>query len=238
MTDQTAYKAEWHRRRMDRIKSDPEAYEAYLVKSRESTNRHRAKIGKDGVKQENDARREYKNLWAKNNRAKLKSTDPDGYQRLLDKDNAVAKKCRNRRGPEARLKAKEATQKWAAENPERYKETKKLESQRVRAAVFTAYGNKCACCGESRWQFLAVDHINGGGRKHIQENGLSYGSKFYRWLIRNEFPEGYRLLCHNCNTARGHWGFCPHEDPNRDKELPNPPRVRRKRNVNSSKEYT
>jgi hypothetical protein len=29
-------------------------------------------------------------------------------------------------------------------------------------------------------------------------------------LIRNDFPKGYRLLCHNCNFAFGSKGSCPH----------------------------
>ena len=22
------------------------------------------------------------------------------------------------------------------------------------------------------------------------------------WLVRNDFPEGFQILCHNCNTAK------------------------------------
>jgi hypothetical protein len=33
----------------------------------------------------------------------------------------------------------------------------------------------------------------------------------YRWLISSGFPEGFRVLCHNCNQAIGLYGFCPHQ---------------------------
>jgi hypothetical protein len=33
----------------------------------------------------------------------------------------------------------------------------------------------------------------------------------YVWLRDNGWPEGYRVLCHNCNSARGLYGYCPHE---------------------------
>jgi len=69
------------------------------------------------------------------------------------------------------------------------------------------YGGKCACCGEIRYEFLAIDHINGGGnqeRKNYSRNG------FVSFLIKNNFPEGYRVLCHNCNLAIGFYGYCPH----------------------------
>jgi hypothetical protein len=81
-------------------------------------------------------------------------------------------------------------------------------SQKRRAIVLTHYGNKCACCGETHYEFLAIDHINGGGSKQKRE---VYGSHLYEWLIKNNFPEGYRVLCHNCNTSLGHYGYCPHE---------------------------
>jgi hypothetical protein len=26
----------------------------------------------------------------------------------------------------------------------------------------------------------------------------------------NEFPDGFQVLCHNCNLAKGYYGECPH----------------------------
>jgi hypothetical protein len=31
------------------------------------------------------------------------------------------------------------------------------------------------------------------------------------WLKRNGYPKGFRVLCHNCNSARGLYGYCPHK---------------------------
>lgn len=67
----------------------------------------------------------------------------------------------------------------------------------------------CACCGESIFEFLSLDHINGGGMKHRKEIA-KVGSVFYRWIKNHGFPPGYRILCHNCNQAIGNWGYCPH----------------------------
>lgn len=66
--------------------------------------------------------------------------------------------------------------------------------------------NRCACCGESHAEFLAIDHINGGGHQHRKTIG-----NFFRWLIRNGFPDGFRVLCHNCNMALAFNGYCPHQ---------------------------
>jgi hypothetical protein len=66
----------------------------------------------------------------------------------------------------------------------------------------------CACCGETTYEFLCIDHINGGGAQHAQEIGRG---KIYRWLINNSFPIGFRVLCHNCNLSLGYYGYCPHQ---------------------------
>lgn len=66
----------------------------------------------------------------------------------------------------------------------------------------------CACCGENRYEFLAIDHMNGGGKEHRRVNKIT---NLAEWLIRNNFPDGFRVLCHNCNMSLGFYGYCPHQ---------------------------
>lgn len=83
----------------------------------------------------------------------------------------------------------------------------------VKATVMARYGGKCACpggCDEARIEFLTIDHTNGDGAAHRSESHIS-GGKLYSWLIRNNFPPGFRVLCYNCNCSRGNLGYCPHE---------------------------
>lgn len=68
----------------------------------------------------------------------------------------------------------------------------------------------CACCGESRDEFLALDHIHGGGTKERRES-RARGAGYWLW-IKNNWPDGLRVLCHNCNASRGAFGYCPHEN--------------------------
>lgn len=71
---------------------------------------------------------------------------------------------------------------------------------------------KCGChgCDVSERQFLTIDHINGDGEKHRREIGVKSGSAFYRWLKRSNFPDGFQVLCFNCNCARANnSGKCP-----------------------------
>ncbi len=79
----------------------------------------------------------------------------------------------------------------------------------MKLAAFAAYGgSKCVCCMESEICFLAIDHINGGGHEHRKVNKIG---SLYQWLHRNKYPDGYRVLCHNCNHGRYiNGGICPH----------------------------
>lgn len=92
-------------------------------------------------------------------------------------------------------------------NEDRNKEVRKIRQRRNKEELIKEYGGKCVCCGESTYEFLTIDHINGEGSKHRS----SLTTHFYRWLKINNFPkEGYQLLCMNCNFAKGKYGSCPH----------------------------
>lgn len=70
---------------------------------------------------------------------------------------------------------------------------------------------KCMCCGENIYEFLTIDHINGGGRKHRTE----IKGTIYKWLVDNNFPDGFQVLCYNCNSGkRVNNGVCPHKTLN------------------------
>jgi hypothetical protein len=95
-------------------------------------------------------------------------------------------------------------------NPEKYREMDKEQKRKIKMKVLQHYGIVCSCpgCGESNIEFLAIDHIEGGGRQHRKE----VGNTIYNWLIKNNFPEGFRTLCHNCNHSLGSYGYCPHQN--------------------------
>lgn len=83
--------------------------------------------------------------------------------------------------------------------------------QRIRLQVLTHYGGqppKCKCCGENHLEFLGIDHIKGGGNKHRES--LKRKS-LWSWFISQDYPKGFRVLCHNCNMALGFYGYCPHK---------------------------
>lgn len=57
---------------------------------------------------------------------------------------------------------------------------------------------------------MALDHIGGGGGAERKQFKSPQG--IYIQVRRLGFPKDrYRLLCHNCNTSIGIYGYCPHE---------------------------
>jgi hypothetical protein len=71
---------------------------------------------------------------------------------------------------------------------------------RCRQLCIEHYSNgkmKCANCPEKRYNSLTIDHIHGGGKRHRE----SISRHLPEWLVRHNFPEGYRILCWNCNCS-------------------------------------
>ena len=85
---------------------------------------------------------------------------------------------------------------------------------KLKIEMLEAFGWKCQCCGEDHPYFLSLDHINKDGNKHRAEYGNSSNNNL---IIADAKREGwpkdrYQLLCMNCNTAKGYYGECPHQN--------------------------
>jgi hypothetical protein len=106
---------------------------------------------------------------------------------------------------------------------------KKNDDQRLK--VLQGYSKRlsnsdipcCNCCGLNNYlDFLAIDHVL--GKKQMDSVPelvkIGYSSKLkeshlYQWIVDNDFPEGFQILCHNCNFAKGYPrnnGKCPLEN--------------------------
>lgn len=99
--------------------------------------------------------------------------------------------------------------KWYSQSETRLKNLERIRAEKNQ--VFNHYGSQCSCCGENMFEFLEIDHINNDGSKHRKQIN-KYGSTFYGWLIENDFPEGFQVLCKNCNIGKHrNGGICPHQ---------------------------
>ena len=125
-------------------------------------------------------------------------------KRILEIRRISGKKWRENNREENRKRCRI----YAFKNKEKINNYSKQWSRRNREDVLAHYGNKCECCGEDKKEFLSIDHINGGGNKHRKDIGHL---NIYVWLKRNNYPKGFRILCHNCNMAKAFYGYCPHK---------------------------
>ncbi len=103
-------------------------------------------------------------------------------------------------------KVKEAKQKWIDKNRDYSNRWTKNKAKKNRLKVINNLGAKCACCQESIYELLTIDHINGKG-----EHTNAQRKNLPKTVIKEGIPKDkYQTLCHNCNAAKGHNKICPH----------------------------
>lgn len=96
----------------------------------------------------------------------------------------------------------------------------KTQHAKIRGRVITAYGGRCACCGETEPKFLTLDHKNNDGAEHrrqinseLKAKGRTGGRSYtlLKWAIDNNYPDTLQILCYNCNCGKErNGGTCPH----------------------------
>lgn len=132
----------------------------------------------------------------------------------------ICKKCDAKRGILYRKnnmdKTKIYQKNWYLNNRDKLLIEGRKRNLDFKIIVIKHYSNstmQCNCCGEFHIEFLQIDHIDCGKllySKNKRPHKL-YGLKLYKWLIKNNFPKGYQVLCANCNFAKGAFGKCPHK---------------------------
>jgi hypothetical protein len=105
-----------------------------------------------------------------------------------------------------------ATLRWREEHRDQWNAARRRRHDRLRREVIAAYGGACTCCGEEEEAFLSLEHLDGVPDEHRRANGERKSSTdIYALVRRAGFPLDYTVLCMNCNTAKGRYGVCPHE---------------------------
>lgn len=118
-----------------------------------------------------------------------------------------SRRLRRERWAKDREHNRKISREYYQKNIEHCKKLARDYAKNLRLKVIEGYGGKCSCCGESHNEFMALDHVNGGG---TQERKRTHVHTLYRKVIKENFPPEYRILCHNCNASLGHYGYCPH----------------------------
>jgi hypothetical protein len=128
---------------------------------------------------------------------------------------------KKRLDPEFRIQENERSKNWKRENVHKSRAAASDWHRQLKIEVLTHYCGGtpyCQCpsglCQIVDIRFLTVDHPNNDGASHRKLIGRT---NLYRWLQKNNYPKGFRVLCWNCNCGRFHNnGICPHEAPARE----------------------
>lgn len=82
-------------------------------------------------------------------------------------------------------------------------------TQQLKEQVYSHYGKLCNCCGENNIDFLTIDHVNNDGHK---DKKLGKTTKLIMsYIIKNNYPNSFQILCMNCNFGKRKTGICPHK---------------------------
>jgi len=133
-------------------------------------------------------------------RAWLRDNDPAKYEALKLRERNKMRALRAKDPETTRRKQRDQMRQYTA---------------RIMAEVFEHYGDRCSCCGETEMNFLTIDHVNGDGAEHrraVAGTKKWGGRNLYMWLRKHGYPDGFQLLCWNCNCGRQRTGgICPHK---------------------------
>ena len=155
---------------------------------------HKKEYDKTRYKENKEILVKQHNVWCKNNRGKA---------------TLYMKKWRSNN----KDKLSEQNKRYRLKNSIKLHDYNRNRSKEQKLRCYNHYSNyniNCNCCGERRIEFLSIDHIydNGKERRKIH----AHGRRLYSWIIRNNFPNEFQILCMNCNFAKGHDKnhICPH----------------------------
>jgi hypothetical protein len=160
-------------------------------------------------------RKKYKEKHAE----EIREQNKKHYPEIKDRKNE-RRRARRRLRPDFVERPRVYTKEWKLQHPGEYekivKDWKKSHYEKnkeilldqmhnrvvnLRLEVLYWYSDgkmKCEQCGESRYEFLAIDHINNDGTKDRKE----HKGNIVLHIIRSGFPNGYQVLCHNCNALK------------------------------------
>lgn len=189
------------RRYYNKKKNDPE----FKARRKNSQIKFRSK---PEVKERN------RNL-AKERWLKIKNDPELKEKRRIDR---IKKYNEQKNDPKFKEKIRQIIANRTPEQKQRYAKRSSIVNKKRRLeekmTVYNHYSNgviQCVCCGEKELDFLSLDHINNDGAEHRRKIGRQNTIK---WILANNYPPIFQLLCMNCNFSKGkngNNGKCQHE---------------------------
>ena len=168
--------------------------------------------------------KEDQQAWAKQYREKNKKRIKLYQQNYNDVNHEVLAQKKRAYYEENKEYIEQKKSEWKAENREKVLTSKRKYNKKNREKVNRSstegrkerrlivllhYSNgkpMCACCGNNDYDKLTIDHIIPRSGEHLLKHMT--GSRIYGWLINNNFPDGYQVLCASCNCSKKSGGSC------------------------------
>ncbi len=119
------------------------------------------------------------------------------------KSEVLERNAKYRETNRAAIRVKE--NQWYHDRASQVKAAAKRYRQRLKEQLIKHYSNgtgQCSRCGVSDIDILCIDHISGNGNAHRRSIGRTSGYGFYQWLNKEKLPDGFQVLCYNCNMKK------------------------------------
>ena len=176
---------------------------------------------KDKIKAYNEANKDKirarLKAYREKNKDKIKAYNEANKDKIRAQVKAYSEKNKDKRKAyrEANKDKKKA---YNEANKDKIKAQQKAYRIASKIDVFSHYSKKisnsdipiCSCCGYNDIRFLNLDHIK--SRKNIpQKEKKLNGIRLWKYIKSQGYPDGYQVMCFNCNIAKGNRKYCPHQ---------------------------
>jgi len=153
-------------------------------------------------KKNKDKIAEYQAEYRKKNKDKIAENKAEYYKKNKDKIAEYYKKNKDKIA-ENKAEYYKKNKDKIAEYYKKNKDKKAEYGKKIKKKVMNFYSSgemRCRDCKEDILELLTIEHINGGGVKQRKE---MRSHNIYKWLIKENFPPGYAVLCIRCNWLKG-----------------------------------
>jgi hypothetical protein len=139
--------------------------------------------------------KQYQKEYRLKNKERYRPYHKEYQRKYREKPDVIEKEKIYRQKPHTKEINKKAQEKHKPKH-RTYNQGYRLKHRLTCIKHYSQDKNCCAICGINDIDVLTMDHINGGGNQHRIKLKSAYLPTV---LFLNNFPEGYRILCMNCN---------------------------------------
>ena len=161
-----------------------------------------------------EEKKEYNRKWYEENKEKIS----EQKRKYCEENKEKISEQKRKYYEENKEKIKEYNRKYCEENKEKKSEQKRKYYEEnkekilkyrkeLRLKILDHYCNgniKCQNCDIEDIRVLTLDHIYNNGNIHRKKNSNCSGNGLYHWIIKNNFPPIFQVLCMNCNWLKYH----------------------------------